>query len=781
MKRLINHSSIWDLHIHSCKSPKSPGEFQKMGIVEFVDKLLEIFSDYPLLSLISFTDHNYIAYDVYKEFCLRKTNINIIPGIEVDVNIEGIKDSKHLIFYFNIININELKTFSEKINEFLEGKDNININDLLQFLVSTKVEFLISPHAFKQGKRAINYDWNDEDVTKDNMYKFMDQFFCFWEVGGYSEIAKAVEFLKNFDSEELISIISFSDSSDEKKLREYLSNPPQYFKSLPNFKGVQLAGTDARRILKYPKKLDTDNSGNIIGYIEVNEEKIELSDQLNVIVGGRGSGKSLLLDNMALHIVSDIREKERLNDDRIKFLDTIPINLVNLDNTKIAIDSKKIDFYDQSYVSKIFNSKDTNQAIEAYFSDEFDELGELNLENKRQAIKLKFNASLNVNKEVKPNDNISNFIGKYKVINEKGVNLKFKKNEIKDKKNIYFNLEEAIKYSKDTSKLIPKELHDNKSINKALFDLLKVINNEVSKYNVEIEQQNFENIIKKKFILYLEKKNISIKEKNKQEELFIKHLKYECNKYEERVNLVNAKIQMKNEYQKEEELFDIKEGIDGSKFKFEKKIVYDDPLNYFRQQCIKYLGAKVQKCNWEELCNIFIFHLEEELKTSKKIDDFLNDLKSLNNYKMEYQCNILYGKADDTLENISKMSPGTQTNILMEYIVSKDTKIPLLIDQPEDNIDNETIYTKLTTWFRKLKLKRQVIVVTHDANIVINADADNVIIANKKSDNKFIYDYGALEYGNILNRISIILDGGVEAVERRLKKYGREKTSRDNK
>ena len=127
------------------------------------------------------------------------------------------------------------------------------------------------------------------------------------------------------------------------------------------------------------------------------------------------------------------------------------------------------------------------------------------------------------------------------------------------------------------------------------------------------------------------------------------------------------------------------------------------------------------------------------------------------------------------------MSPGTQTNILMEYIVSKDTKLPLLIDQPEDNIDNETIYTKLTTWFRKLRLKRQVIVVTHDANVVINADADNVIIKKKKSDNNFTYDYGALEYGTILNRISVILDGGVEAVERRLKKYGREKNSCNNK
>ena len=781
MKRVINDSSIWDLHIHSCKSPKSSGEFQKMCVTDFIDKLLEIFSDYPELDLISFTDHNYISYDVYKEFLARKTNINLIPGIEIDVSIDGIKDSKHLVFYFNIKELDKLKTFSEQINKFLEGKSNVNINELLQFLISTKIEFLISPHAFKQGKRSINYDWNDEVIAKDNMHKFMDQFFCFWEVGGYSEIAKAVEFLKEFDSEELISIISFSDSSDEKKLREYLSNPPQYFKSLPTFKGVQLAGTDVRRILKYPRKLDPNNSGNIIGYIEINNEKIELSDQLNVIVGGRGSGKSLLLDNMALHMLSDIREKERLNDDRIKFLDTLPMSLMNLDNKKIAIDSKKIDFYDQSYVSKIFNSKDSNKEIESYFKDEFDELGELNLENKKQEVQLKFKEFLNNNKVIKPNDNISDFIGKYKIIDEKEVNLRFKKTEIKEKKLIEFNLEDAIKYSKDKSKLIPKELKDNKEVNEALFNLLRVINSEVSKYNIRREQENFENIIKKKFILYLENKNASIKEKNKQEELFIQHLKYEYSKYEERADLVNAIIKMNNEYKEEEVLSDIKEGIDGSKFKFEKKIIYDSPLNYFRQLCIKYLGVKVKEYSLEELCNIFIFHLEEELKTSKTIEDFISDLKTLNNYKMEYQCNILYGKTDDKLENISKMSPGTQTNILMEYIVSKDTKLPLLIDQPEDNIDNETIYTKLTTWFRKLRLKRQVIVVTHDANVVINADADNVIIANKKSDNNFTYDYGALEYGNILNRISVILDGGVEAVERRLKKYGRKKNSCNNK
>ena len=118
------------------------------------------------------------------------------------------------------------------------------------------------------------------------------------------------------------------------------------------------------------------------------------------------------------------------------------------------------------------------------------------------------------------------------------------------------------------------------------------------------------------------------------------------------------------------------------------------------------------------------------------------------------------------------MSPGTQTNILFEYIVHKDTSIPLLIDQPEDNVDNQTIYSELRRWFKELKSKRQVIVVTHDANIVINADAENVIIAEHPELDKFSYMYGALEYKGIIDSASYILDGGLEAVKRRLVKYG---------
>ncbi|MCI5733104.1 MAG: hypothetical protein MR296_03645, partial [Tenericutes bacterium] len=503
--------------------------------------------------------------------------------------------------------------------------------------------------------------------------------------------------------------------------------------------------------------------------------------QLNVIVGGRGSGKSLLLDNVALNLISKIKDNNVLDKERLEFLDTQNILLYNYDNSKINIDSKKIDYYDQSYVAKIFNSKDSTKEIEKYFNDEFDSLGELSKNQKLEEIKLNFNNNIKFNRAIKPNSNISDFIGKYIVIKENNNCIKFAKSKIKDQKLIDYSISEAIKYSKEKSKLIPSELKDNAKINEALLNLVRIVNDTVIEYNKNIEKDNFDNIIKRKCVNYLEEKDSVVKERNEQEELFIKHFKYECNKYEERSNIINAFIQLKNNHVPEISLSDIKTGIDNSIFKFEKKLTIEDPMDYFRKICEKHIGVKVKNLNMNELIHLFIYDLEDEIKEKKSIDGFITELKSLNLYSINYECNILYGKTKDKLEIINRMSPGTQTNILMEYIVSKDTTIPLLIDQPEDNIDNETIYTKLTNWFRKLKSKRQVIVVTHDANIVINADAENVIIANKEDNNLFNYCYGALEYEDILERISIILDGGIEAVERRLKKYGREKNQSNNK
>lgn len=143
-EKIVLHSAIWDLHIHTCKCPKASSEFKGMSIDDYINKLLTLFKNYPNLEMISFTDHNQMSYDVYKEFSLRDTNIKLIPGIEVDVKLDNSEDIKHLIVYFNI-DVDKLETFSKELNEFLVDKVPIKIEELLNYLVEKSFEFVLSP------------------------------------------------------------------------------------------------------------------------------------------------------------------------------------------------------------------------------------------------------------------------------------------------------------------------------------------------------------------------------------------------------------------------------------------------------------------------------------------------------------------------------------------------------------------------------------------------------------------------------------------------------------
>ena len=105
----------------------------------------------------------------------------------------------------------------------------------------------------------------------------------------------------------------------------------------------------------------------------------------------------------------------------------------------------------------------------------------------------------------------------------------------------------------------------------------------------------------------------------------------------------------------------------------------------------------------------------------------------------------------------------------LTYEETNDYNI-LYIDQPEDNISNIRIATDLKTYFNNLRNSKQIIFVTHNPLLVVNLDVDNVIIMENKG-GKINIQSGCLEHDGILNRISKLLDGGKELIEKRLKLY----------
>jgi ABC-type phosphate transport system ATPase subunit len=135
---------------------------------------------------------------------------------------------------------------------------------------------------------------------------------------------------------------------------------------------------------------------------------------------------------------------------------------------------------------------------------------------------------------------------------------------------------------------------------------------------------------------------------------------------------------------------------------------------------------------------------------------------------------VIIEKIKDRTISSEYMSPGKKASIYLEMILdnlskSDEPKI-IIIDQPEDNLDNEFITDILIEKFRELRSKFQIIIVTHNASLALNSDSDNIIIA-ESIDGTISYVNGAIEDINYRKRICKLLDGGHYIFDKRYHKY----------
>ncbi len=159
---------------------------------------------------------------------------------------------------------------------------------------------------------------------------------------------------------------------------------------------------------------------------------------------------------------------------------------------------------------------------------------------------------------------------------------------------------------------------------------------------------------------------------------------------------------------------------------------------------------------------------------------------AIDNFELNFEVKYLK-------DSLLKMSPGKKgTVLLILFLQISSSEYPILIDQPEDNLDNRTIYDLLCQIIRAKKKDRQIIIVSHNANLVVATDSENIIVANQEGQiesacnttHRFEYINGALEstfvdnvnsgvlyQKNIKGHVCDILEGGDEAFKHREKKY----------
>jgi hypothetical protein len=199
------------------------------------------------------------------------------------------------------------------------------------------------------------------------------------------------------------------------------------------------------------------------------------------------------------------------------------------------------------------------------------------------------------------------------------------------------------------------------------------------------------------------------------------------------------------------------------------------------------LVSIIEKCNFNEESNVFSFldeiidslekdkrdlssapvKISNQLRKNKEQKELFDFLFSLEYIKPKY---ILQLGGKELLQ----LSPGERGILLLIFylLVDKDD-CPLIIDQPEDNLDNQSVFEIVAPCIKEAKYKRQVFIITHNPNLAVVCDAEQIIAASIDKPNKENVSYisGSIENPEINKRIIDILEGTQPAFRKRESKY----------
>lgn len=204
---------------------------------------------------------------------------------------------------------------------------------------------------------------------------------------------------------------------------------------------------------------------------------------------------------------------------------------------------------------------------------------------------------------------------------------------------------------------------------------------------------------------------------------------------------------------------------------------YEDEITEIRD---KWHSGQAEKNNKRVIDQVN--DIQQEKFDEKKIGygkRFINKIKDLNGQSID-QIDLLFPEDDIVIQyktpgssdyrSISTASAGQKTAAILTLLLSHGTD-PLVLDQPEDDLDNYLIYDLVVEQLRRSKERRQVIVVTHNANIPVNGDSEHIVVMDTETKHIRTKEVGSVERNEIKNEICKVMEGGTDAFSMRAKRY----------
>lgn len=792
----MSRHSTWkrvDMHIHSKKSNEVKDNDYKgkeYSAKELLDKLLE---DNVKVDIFSITDHNCINVELYKDLETLivtdeyKDRINYIVGVELDVYDSSIyTDVFHCLCFFGNNDIDNIKSAIDLMFDNKELKErNIqenypNITTIFKALSDKNIQdIVLIPHYNNKTKGL------PSKIAIENL-----NYLCFNAYEDSNNIANINKSL-NIYLKAGYDNFPFAVFSDCHNIENYPNEDNQDFIPCYILGNLDYPFNSVKTAFQEPRlRISLDNINNIRSkllpekYIEkvlLNGKYYALSPYQNTIIGKFGSGKSLLLQKLK-EGSSSLKNHEKYDsfyspEENFKlYVSNNPVDSID-EILAINSDIKKYEFLQQedysfkSYLTlteakslfgrinikyefiknKTFDFN-IDEIVES-FKDTYDNInsnGDINNLNYEKAFSEEEYYSINFN-EYKTNYNLI-----FADLNQNSQNLEDLKSKKVSQTSIFDSSE--LTSINNVKNIIDYKLNSINYLNNSSFeeDIKQIISN----YNNEYINNNAKQS-KNKFVNDLDELLKSIKKLNDSCNTF--ELKYNSNIHEK-----------------------FKEPIISDLYENYKISASYMNLDEFKSPIKHIIKDSDRKDNLFNSLISVIFN-KSLLAQNKKISEFKSVIKkyceSIENIFGESNViyDILYKK-----ESMLKKSAGEKSSLFIKLIfdlIENDLKnnknIILILDQPESNIDNDNIYKEISSKLRALKIQYnnfQSIIITHNANVGITADSENIIIAKEEVDKDykkhFSYSNGCIENTEFIFEVCNILEGGKKAMEQRTIKYG---------